>query len=79
MLRHLDRFEFDAFRSWLRNTVRELELSHIVPVMRDQLDTPEPQYLGLKCGLVAVCLVVYLLGLWGTERICIKRLEKLDF
>ena len=26
MLQHLDRFEFDAFRFWLRNTVRELEL-----------------------------------------------------
>ncbi len=25
MLQHLDRFEFDAFRFWLRNTVRELE------------------------------------------------------
>jgi hypothetical protein len=54
-------------------------LTHIVPVMRDQLDTPEPQYLGLKCALLAVCLAVYLLGLWGTERICMKRLEKLDF
>lgn len=26
MLQHLDRFEFDAFRFWLRNTVRTLEL-----------------------------------------------------
>ena len=26
MLQHMDRFEFDAFRFWLRNTVRELEV-----------------------------------------------------
>lgn len=26
MLQHLDRFEFDAFRFWLRNTVREMEV-----------------------------------------------------
>jgi ketosteroid isomerase-like protein len=33
MLQHLDRFEFDAFRFWLRNTVRELELVQPVTII----------------------------------------------
>lgn len=39
MLQHLDRFEFDAFRFWLRNTVREMEAVGEVTI----IPTTDPQ------------------------------------
>jgi hypothetical protein len=59
-------------------TVLVETLTHIVPLMRDQLDTNDPQNLAPKLCLVAACLAVYLLSLWGTMRGAGKRFERLD-
>ena len=54
-------------------------LTHIVPLMRDKLDTKDPQYLGLKLALLAGSMVIYIVSLVLTNRRAVKSFEKLDF
>ncbi len=54
-------------------------LTHIVPLMRDRLDTNDPQNLGPKLALLLIGGAVYGLSLVLTYRRAAKAFEKLDF
>ena len=53
-------------------------LAHVLPFFRDQLDTPDPQFLGAKLAVLAIGLLAFaLLTLLG-YRVSAERFEKLD-
>lgn len=53
-------------------------LTHILPFLRDVLDTPDTQYLGVKLAVLVLGGVIYAcLNLWTVKR-CVKRFEQLD-
>ena len=52
--------------------------THILPFMRDMLDTPDPQFLGVKIPFLLCGVLVYALLTFLSWRISAKRFERLD-
>lgn len=69
-----------GFRSvWFFIAIVLLEtLDHVLPFMRDCLDTPDPQYLPQKLIALALGLAAFCLMTWLSCRWSISRFEKLD-
>lgn len=53
-------------------------LTHIIPFIRDRLDTPDPSFLGEKLAALAVGLALYLFLTWLGYRKAAHSFEKLD-
>ena len=56
----------------------DIVLCYTLPLMRDVLDTPDPQNLGAKLGFLAVSVAVYAAGTLLALRISQRRLEAQD-
>lgn len=52
--------------------------AHVVPFVRDRLDTPDPQFLGEKLAVLALGAVLYAGLTLGTLKRAIKSFEQLD-
>ena len=52
--------------------------THIVPFVRDQLDTPDPQFIALKLIVLAGSLTVYALATYAAYRRSARSFEALD-
>lgn len=52
--------------------------AHVVPFVRDRLDTPDPQFLGGKLAVLALGAAVYAGLTLGTMKRAIKSFEQLD-
>lgn len=53
-------------------------LAHIVPFMRDRLDTPDPQFLNWKLAILFVGAAIYALATFAAYRMAASSFEKLD-
>ena len=53
-------------------------LDHLLPLMRDCLDTPDPQFMGPKLIVLALGLMAFGLLTWSGLRKSIRHFEKLD-
>lgn len=53
-------------------------LTHILPLFRDRLDTPDPQFLPEKLALLLIGAAIYALCSWWTYRRAAKRFNALD-
>ena len=52
--------------------------THVVPFIRDYLDTPDPKYMGYKLIVLGVSIILYfVMTIWGS-RLSIKNFEKQD-
>ena len=58
--------------------VLEIVLCHALPLFRDVLDTPDPQYRGAKLIFVLLGAVFYALATWLALRLSQRRFQKLD-
>ena len=58
--------------------ILEIVATYAVPFVRDVLDTTDPAHMSEKLIYVAVCAVVYVLGLLLAVRISQRRFEKQD-
>ena len=54
-------------------------LTFVLPLSRDQLDTPDPQYATAKLITLGIGLLLFALLNWFTVRTATKRFEALDF
>ena len=52
--------------------------AHVVLLVRDQMDTPDPQFIGVKLVTLAVGIALYALLTWDAYRVSVKRFEALD-
>lgn len=52
--------------------------THVIPFMRDYLDTPDPKYLGYKLVALGIGIVLYVVMTIGAYRISIKNFEQQD-
>ena len=52
--------------------------THVIPFMRDYLDTPDPKYLGYKLVALGIGIVLYVVMTIGVCRISIKNFEQQD-
>lgn len=53
-------------------------LAHALPLFRDQLDTPDPQFLPQKLACLALGAAFYALSTGLAYRVSVRRFEKLD-
>ena len=53
-------------------------LAHIIPFMRDVLDTPDTEYVPEKLIVLAVCVLIYATGTFFVYRRAVKNFEKQD-
>lgn len=53
-------------------------LAHALPLFRDQLDTPDPQFLPQKLACLALGAAFYTLSTGLAYRVSVRRFEKLD-
>ena len=52
--------------------------THVIPFMRDYLDTPDPKYLEYKLVALGIGIVLYVVMTIGVYRISIKNFEQQD-
>lgn len=52
--------------------------THVIPFMRDYLDTPDPKYWGYKLVALGIGIVLYVVMTIGVCRISIKNFEQQD-
>lgn len=52
--------------------------THVLPFVRDQLDTADPAFLTEKALFLLGTLIVYVLSTWLAARISVRRFERLD-
>lgn len=52
--------------------------TYTIPLVKDYLDTKDPEFLSYKLIFFAVCLIVYMLLTFCTYRISVKNFEKQD-
>ena len=53
-------------------------LTHVVPLVRDRIDTPDPAYLPLKLAVLAFGIAAFALFTFAAYRASARRFEKLD-
>ena len=58
--------------------VLEIVLCHALPLFRDVLDTPDPQYRGAKLIFVLLSAFFYALATWLALRLSQRHFQKLD-
>ena len=56
----------------------EIVLDHTLPFLRDQLDTPDPQYLGAKLAALSVGALGFILLSWIADRVSARHIMALD-
>ncbi len=54
-------------------------LDHVLPLFRDRLDTPDPQFLTEKLVTLAIGIVCFAALTWASYRISVRRFEAQDF
>lgn len=52
--------------------------AHVVPFVRDRLDTPDPQFMTEKLCVLAIGIIAYAALTWAGYRISVRRFEHLD-
>ena len=52
--------------------------THLIPFLRDQLDTPDPQYLTEKLILLAVGILLFAVLTWAAYQNAVRRFEAQD-
>ncbi len=58
--------------------IADIVLCYTLPLMRDLLDTPDPQHMGAKLVFLLASVAVYAAGTWLALRVSQRRLEAQD-
>ena len=52
--------------------------AHVLPFARDQLDTPDPQFMNAKLCVLCAGIIAFAALTWAGYRISVRRFERLD-